>query len=249
MGYRIPIKEWYIDGSRPLNDAIIYRKSDIDNYLERIGKGETFYYGATDSWLYKALKCHPIHRHNVAVIGSETPIYESMIIFYGGKPTTIEYNKIISDDDRLTILRVNEAKIHAHEFDSAFSISSFEHDGLGRYGDPLNPDGDIDAMANTKTLIKDKGILFLSIPIGPDTLVWNAHRIYGPLRLPKLLSGWKLIDTFPSMFQWIFFRGQIQPMLVLQNFTDNVSIKRFIKKFRIVLFLRRNFRIISNIIK
>jgi len=27
-------------------------------------------------------------------------------------------------------------------FDMVFSFSSIEHDGLGRYGDPLNPNGD-----------------------------------------------------------------------------------------------------------
>ena len=31
-------------------------------------------------------------------------------------------------------------------FDVALSISSFDHDGLGRYGDPLEPDNDLRAM-------------------------------------------------------------------------------------------------------
>ncbi len=31
-------------------------------------------------------------------------------------------------------------------FDMALSISSFDHDGLGRYGDPLDPVGDLKAM-------------------------------------------------------------------------------------------------------
>ena len=39
-------------------------------------------------------------------------------------------------------------------FDVVLSISSFEHDGLGRYGDPLNPDGDLAAMRSTRRLLK-----------------------------------------------------------------------------------------------
>jgi hypothetical protein len=39
-------------------------------------------------------------------------------------------------------------------FDVVLSISSFEHDGLGRYGDPLNPDGDMAAMRSTRRLLK-----------------------------------------------------------------------------------------------
>lgn len=33
--------------------------------------------------------------------------------------------------------------------DFAFSFSSWEHDGLGRYGDPLNPWGDVKAFERT----------------------------------------------------------------------------------------------------
>ena len=31
-------------------------------------------------------------------------------------------------------------------FDSVVSFSSIEHSGLGRYGDPLDPDGDLKTM-------------------------------------------------------------------------------------------------------
>jgi len=34
------------------------------------------------------------------------------------------------------------------------------------------------------------GRLLLAAPIGPDLLVWNLHRRYGALRLPRLLAGW-----------------------------------------------------------
>jgi hypothetical protein len=80
--------------------------------------------------------------------------------------------------------------------DIAFSYSSFEHDGLGRYGDPLSPDGDLRAMQEAHTFLKDDGILFLGVPFGPDCLTWNAHRIYGKHRLPLLLKGWKCLDVF-----------------------------------------------------
>ena len=37
--------------------------------------------------------------------------------------------------------------------------------------------------------LKEGGILFLTVPIGPDLLVWNLMRIYGPIRLPHLLNS------------------------------------------------------------
>ena len=45
-------------------------------------------------------------------------------------------------------------------------LFSFDHDGLGRYGDPLNPNGDIEAMNTVRTLLKPEGILYLTVPIG-----------------------------------------------------------------------------------
>jgi len=82
------------------------------------------------------------------------------------------------------------------KFDFATSISSFEHDGLGRYGDPISPNADLESMKRLKNIIKKGGLLFLTVPIGRDRIVWNLHRVYGKYRFPKLIEGWKLIDSF-----------------------------------------------------
>ena len=108
-------------------------------------------------------------------------------------------------------------------FDAAFSISSFEHDGLGRYGDPINPDGDLQAMEKTKRMLKPGGLLLLAVPVGCDVIVWNAHRIYGPKRLARLLEGWDILDAF-GFNQSLFYindamhtyYGNDQPLFVLR---------------------------------
>jgi hypothetical protein len=188
----------------------IYTKEMIDSYFLQIKQKQTFYYGATDACLYKALEQYSINGKKVAIIGSQCPLYESICLFYGGVPTTFDYQKIISEDDRLTAITVKEYEGKPILFDAAFSISSFEHDGLGRYGDPTNPDGDLQAMAKMKSVIKKGGLLFLSVPVGRDKLVWNLYRIYGNLRLQKLLSGWKILNIYHHMYNW-------QPVFVLQN--------------------------------
>jgi SAM-dependent methyltransferase len=129
-------------------------------------------------------------------MGSVTPWYESITLSKNGVPFTIEYNKIISEDPRIHTYTVAEFNQNPRKFDAVLSISSFEHDGLGRYGDPLDPFGDLKAMQKCKNLLVDGGIMFLAVPIGPDTLCWNAHRIYGRIRLPLLLEGWEVIDSF-----------------------------------------------------
>lgn len=52
-----------------------------------------------------------------------------------------------------------------------FYICSFDHDGLGRYGDPINPVGDIVAMETVMHVLKEGGLLFLTVPIGTHIMV------------------------------------------------------------------------------
>ena len=62
----------------------------------------------------------------------------------GKRVFTSEYNiisNLISLDPRIKIVHAQHL-MHYHKFDAISSYSSIEHDGLGRYGDPINPNGD-----------------------------------------------------------------------------------------------------------
>jgi hypothetical protein len=48
---------------------------------------------------------------------------------------------------------------------------------LGRYGDPIRPDGDLDMMKKMKCIVKDDGILYLSVPIA--RYVHSNHKVSG----------------------------------------------------------------------
>lgn len=221
MNGRVPISYYYFDGIPPANNFSVYKKDDIDNYIFQIKAKKYFYYGKTDLWLYKALGKYNIRNKSVAVMGSVYPIYESMCLSCGARPTTIDYNKIYSEDPRIKAITVAEYDREPVVFDAAFSISSFEHDGLGRYGDPLNPDGDIQAMRKMRTMLKPKSLLFLAVPIGRDELIWNAHRVYGRIRLPKLLDGWKILDIFGKT---AFMINRWKRSLDVYNFTQPIFV-------------------------
>jgi hypothetical protein len=195
---QIPVFEWYLDGTVPDSTPTLYTAEQINALLKKIARQETFYYDDTDIWLYRAFDkyFHCIRGKEVAVMGSITPVYESIVLAWRGFPTTIEYNKIISQHPLLKAMTVEEYNTNPVQFDAIVSISSYEHDGLARYGDPLNPTGDLLAMEKTKKMLKKDGLLFLAVPIGKDRLFWNAHRIYGALRFPMLVEGWEIIDSF-----------------------------------------------------
>lgn len=53
-----------------------------------------------------------------------------------------------------------------------------EHIGLGRYGDPLDPMGDLKAMKELQRVLRQNGDLLFVVPIGEARIQFNAHRIY-----------------------------------------------------------------------
>lgn len=165
-------------------------------------------------------------------MGSQRPFYESVCLVFGGSScTTIDFQPIIIPKyPRLKTITLNDYDKNPTQFDAAISISSFEHDGLGRYGDPLRPDGDFDMMEKMRCILKDDGILFLSVPIAKDKIVWNMHRVYGKIRLPRLIEKWTLLDIFADSFlktRWSGCdsgrEGDYQPIFVLKNKIPSIN--------------------------
>lgn len=80
----------------------------------------------------------------------------------------------------------------SRSFNLIINCSSIEHVGLaGRYGIKENrPDGDLEAMAKMRKILKPKGKMLLTIPVGQDAVFSPLYRVYGEKRLPKLLEGY-----------------------------------------------------------
>jgi len=191
----IPKEHWYIDDSKTYNK----KKYDVDEINKLIYKAKsknTYYYGKTDTWLYKALDTISINNKKVAVVGSLCPWYEAIVIAYGGIPVTIDYNIPDYNHPNISLISLVQIQKEKMLFDYIVSISSIEHDGLGRYGDPIDPDGDIRAMNEMRNFLNPNGLLFLAVPIGIDMIVWNAHRIYGNKRFPELIKDWEVVSKF-----------------------------------------------------
>ncbi|AYV85177.1 MAG: FkbM family methyltransferase [Satyrvirus sp.] len=166
---------------------------------------------------------------NILIIGSVIPWYEAMSLNYGCKSCTIvEYQQrhtTCPDLRYITVGKFQEELEQGIKYDVVVSISSLEHDGLGRYGDPLNPNADIEDMQKTLSYLVSGGILILSIPVGKDKVVWNAHRIYGHVRLPLILvDGFKIQKLYglknlndPLIDKDTGVNGSFQPVFILKK--------------------------------
>jgi len=80
--------------------------------------------------------------------------------------------------------------------DSLSCLHALEHFGLGRYGDPVIYDGYLLGLNNLTKILKTGGKLYLSVPIGPQRIEFNAHRVFSVSYLLECLSGKYHIEQF-----------------------------------------------------
>ena len=198
----------------------------IENTMQAVS---TSRFQRQQSYLMDALHDYSIRDHEVVIFGSMEPVFEALALVQGANRTfTIEFNKLTFEHQDMITRTVEEEESSEKKYDSAFSISSFDHTGLGRYNDPLDPNGDIESMNTVFDCLRPGGILFLTVPIGPDRLVWNLMRIYGEIRLPLLLGsrpwielgryGWNEDKLTRSVRNW---RRTYEPVFVLQKPLDD----------------------------
>jgi len=69
-----------------------------------------------------------------------------------------------------------------------------EHIGLGRYGDPLNSVGDLDAASELSRVLAEGGNLLVVVPVGNPNIYFNAHRVYSYNQVNAMFSNLHLVE-------------------------------------------------------
>lgn len=202
---RTLLKDWYI-GGEAYSDSDAYAtwtKEEVEEGIERCGRppyqcGATYDEGARV--VRRTLFAQPVKGLSGLVLGSLTPWAEGILLLHGAtKTTTAEYSIIKAEDPRTQYVHIFDIIAKPVKYDFVFSYSSLEHDGLGRFGDPWHPNGDMETFARIHDhWLKPGGKLYLALPTGADILNWNSHRVYGKIRWNRIikLRSWKLVGMF-----------------------------------------------------
>ena len=179
----------------------VWSREDIDEKIKQAQEGilkGTYNSAGYTTELKDRLAALDLKGKHVLVIGSEDPWVEAICLALGAaKVTTLEYGKILSLHPQIETLtpqafREMFMKKALSNFDGVVSISSIEHSGLGRYGDALNPWGDLIATGRAWCVTKSSGFLLLGLPGGSeDNIRYNAHRMYGQYRWPLVTTTGK----------------------------------------------------------
>lgn len=118
--------------------------------------------------------------------------------FYDYRPAPLHLSNLGTNHADLTQLHFATDSIP-----SLSCLHTIEHIGLGRYGDPINPDGDIKACQELARVLAPGGSLLFVTPVGNEAMIqFNAHRIYTYEQVLALFPTLKLEE-----FSFIKERG------------------------------------------
>ena len=200
----IPITNWYINEYTHYPSPI-WTKEMIETGIKSIKESQTLpddlkSYEQHTVWdLCQCLTKYPIKDKQVLVVGSQRPWVEIICLSMGAHVNTVDYHPPVCFHDKIKIMTVKQHEKEKYiKYDAIFSFSSIEPDGLGRYGDPINPFADVQRMSSYRDMLNENGLFFFGVPNGQDQICFNAHRIYGAITFPKLINGYDIIDYFSS---------------------------------------------------
>lgn len=103
-----------------------------------------------------------------SIVSAFVPVH-----FYDFRPAKLNLSNLTSSQADLSNLH-----FESNSISSLSCMHTVEHVGLGRYGDPIDPDGDLQAAKELSRVLAKGGSLLFVVPIGEATIQFNAHRIY-----------------------------------------------------------------------
>jgi len=107
--------------------------------------------------------------------------------FYDYRPANIELPGLKSLSADILKLPFSDDSL-----ESLSCMHVVEHVGLGRYGDPIDPDSDLRAINELKRILVIGGSLLFVVPIGQPKIMFNAHRIYSYNQIRKYFADMEL---------------------------------------------------------
>lgn len=148
-----------------------------------------FYQGA---WLARKIRASRIEKH--VDIGSSVLTISVLSAYV--ETTFVDYRPLKASLSGLTSIAGNilDLPFADNSVNSLSCLHVIEHIGLGRYGDPIDPQGSVKAARELQRIVSSGGRLFLSLPIGRERICFNAHRVHDPDTVLEMFPQMKLIQ-------------------------------------------------------
>jgi SAM-dependent methyltransferase len=152
----------------------------------------TYFY--QDAWAFEQIvKQKPSHHYDVGSHHKFVALLSKVCAV-----TMVDIRPLSLPLDTLTFQQgsILSLPFENESIESLSSLCVVEHIGLGRYGDPLDPDGTEKAVAELKRVIKPGGSLYVSIPIDDSNRIYfNAHRAFTEEYILRLFDSFSVVEA------------------------------------------------------
>ncbi len=198
-----------------------------DKYAENSGMDEYFW---QDLWAAQYIISAGIKEHYD--IGSRVDGFIAHLLAANIKVNMIDVRPFPGEVKNLYTI-VDDATMMEHfENNSISSLSalcSLEHFGLGRYGDPIDPEACFICFEQIQKKMKKGGKLYISVPVATDRVQFNAHRIFYAETIIKNFNHLNLLEYSAIMDRKIHYNVDIHAYDNLE-YNYAVGLFRFEKK-------------------
>jgi len=121
--------------------------------------------------------------------------------------TVIDIRSLSSEIDGLKFIEDDATELTSfanNSIDSLSCLHAAEHFGLGRYGDQIDPSGCFKLMKSLQRVLRPRGRLYFSVPIGRERVEFNAHRVFA---IPTVVNSFAELSLLS--FSFIDDEGQL----------------------------------------
>lgn len=148
-----------------------------------------FYQGA---WLARRVRTLKVVKHvdigsSILTMSVLSAHVETVFVDY--RPLKVSLPGLTSISGNILDLPFTDESV-----ESLSCLHVIEHIGLGRYGDPIDPQGSVKAALELQRILSQGGRLFLSLPIGRERVCFNAHRVHAPSSVVQMFSRMRLAE-------------------------------------------------------
>jgi SAM-dependent methyltransferase len=153
----------------------------------------TFHYFFQDLWAASRLYEAGVRRH--VDVGSRLDGFVAHVLPFCDV-CYVDVRPLAVPIPRLTFTRalLTDLPFVTGSIPSLSCLHVLEHVGLGRYGDPVDPDGHVRAAAELARVVRPGGTLLFGTPVGRERVCFDAHRVFDPETVVRLFAGLRLVE-------------------------------------------------------
>lgn len=154
-------------------------------------------------------------------IGSRIDGFIAHLLSFRDNVHLIDIRPLNREVDGLGFMCDDATNLNHFEENSIESLSalcSLEHFGLGRYGDPIDPDACYKCFDAIGRKVMTGGNIYLSVPVGKEHIEFNAHRVFYAATIISAFPKCELIEYSYTN------NGYIEYYVDVHKYDDDISV-------------------------